>query len=248
MTITPQSAEGYRKADLSVQQNGQRSRPCLPCSWRGGQDHEAGQNGQRCSVAGDDLCGIVFDGLFGAHPVDCGGGVQIGTGDRTAHSRLLCSRRAGNCDCRAAQNGKQSAGDRWDCDCIYDPCGWSAGNFSVPAGENQTLSVILLLQNQSYDILKWELTYSGDWQANQSLITVWDGGGDRHLVISTLHTVGAVNTMDRIIDVFPPNTAADPRTAGNGAAHGDFHSFCPRLAAVRHRHSRSCILITRFAA
>ncbi|MEG1538030.1 MAG: PilT/PilU family type 4a pilus ATPase, partial [Clostridiales bacterium] len=26
-----------------------------------------------------------------------------------------------------------------------------------------------------------------------------------HLVISTLHTVGAVNTIDRIIDVFPPN-------------------------------------------
>lgn len=26
-----------------------------------------------------------------------------------------------------------------------------------------------------------------------------------HLVISTLHTVGAVNTMDRIINVFPPN-------------------------------------------
>jgi twitching motility protein PilT len=25
-----------------------------------------------------------------------------------------------------------------------------------------------------------------------------------HLVISTLHTVGAVNTIDRIIDVFPP--------------------------------------------
>ena len=25
------------------------------------------------------------------------------------------------------------------------------------------------------------------------------------MVISTLHTVGAVNTMDRIIDVFPPN-------------------------------------------
>lgn len=47
--------------------------------------------------------------------------------------------------------------------------------FSVPAGENQALSVILLLQNQSYDILKWELTYSGDWQADQS-IAVWDGG------------------------------------------------------------------------
>lgn len=46
--------------------------------------------------------------------------------------------------------------------------------FAVPAGENQTLSVVLLLQNQSYDILKWELEYSGDWQADQS-IAVWDG-------------------------------------------------------------------------
>ena len=26
-----------------------------------------------------------------------------------------------------------------------------------------------------------------------------------HLVISTLHTMGAVNTIDRIIDAFPPN-------------------------------------------
>lgn len=46
--------------------------------------------------------------------------------------------------------------------------------FSVPAGQNQALSVVLLLQNQSYAILKWELTYSGDWQADQS-IAVWDG-------------------------------------------------------------------------
>lgn len=47
-------------------------------------------------------------------------------------------------------------------------------SFAVPAGENQSLSVVLLLQNQSYDILKWELSYSGDWQADQS-IAVWDG-------------------------------------------------------------------------
>lgn len=47
-------------------------------------------------------------------------------------------------------------------------------SFAVPAGENQSLSVVLLLQNQSYDILKWELNYSGDWQADQS-IAVWDG-------------------------------------------------------------------------
>ena len=47
--------------------------------------------------------------------------------------------------------------------------------FSVPAGENQALDVELLLQTPSYAILKWELVYSGDWQADQS-IAVWDGG------------------------------------------------------------------------
>ena len=26
-----------------------------------------------------------------------------------------------------------------------------------------------------------------------------------HLLFSTLHTIGAANTIDRIIDVFPPN-------------------------------------------
>lgn len=48
--------------------------------------------------------------------------------------------------------------------------------FSVPAGENQALDVALLLRASSYAILKWELVYSGDWQADQS-IAVWDGGG-----------------------------------------------------------------------
>lgn len=46
--------------------------------------------------------------------------------------------------------------------------------FSVPAGDNQELDIELLLQTPSYAILKWELVYSGDWQADQS-IAVWDG-------------------------------------------------------------------------
>ena len=33
-----------------------------------------------------------------------------------------------------------------------------------------------------------------------------------HLVFSTLHTIGAVNTIDRIIDVFPPHQQAQIRT------------------------------------
>lgn len=60
------------------------------------------------------------------------------------------------------------------------PVGYSASEagthaaFSVPAGDNQELDIELLLQTPSYAILKWELVYSGDWQADQS-IAVWDG-------------------------------------------------------------------------
>ena len=41
-----------------------------------------------------------------------------------------------------------------------------------------------------------------DLETIQTAMTAAETG---HLVISTLHTVGAVNTIDRIIDVFPPN-------------------------------------------
>jgi twitching motility protein PilT len=40
-----------------------------------------------------------------------------------------------------------------------------------------------------------------DFETIRAAITAAETG---HLVISTLHTVGAVNTLDRIIDVFPP--------------------------------------------
>ncbi len=33
-----------------------------------------------------------------------------------------------------------------------------------------------------------------------------------HLILSTLHTVGAANTIDRVIDAFPPNQQQQIRT------------------------------------
>ena len=41
-----------------------------------------------------------------------------------------------------------------------------------------------------------------DYETIQIALT---GAETGHLVLSTLHTVGAVNTIDRIIDIFPPN-------------------------------------------
>jgi twitching motility protein PilT len=40
-----------------------------------------------------------------------------------------------------------------------------------------------------------------DYETIQTAMTAAETG---HLIISTLHTVGAVNTIDRIVDVFPP--------------------------------------------
>lgn len=41
-----------------------------------------------------------------------------------------------------------------------------------------------------------------DWQTMSIAMTAAETG---HLVLSTLHTVGAANTIDRIVDAFPPN-------------------------------------------
>ncbi len=41
-----------------------------------------------------------------------------------------------------------------------------------------------------------------DYETIQIAMTAAETG---HLIMSTLHTVGAVNTIDRIIDIFPPN-------------------------------------------
>jgi twitching motility protein PilT len=41
-----------------------------------------------------------------------------------------------------------------------------------------------------------------DFETIQVAMTAAETG---HLIFSTLHTIGAANTIDRIIDVFPPN-------------------------------------------
>ena len=48
-----------------------------------------------------------------------------------------------------------------------------------------------------------------DLETISAAITAAETG---HLVFSTLHTIGAVNTIDRIIDVFPPHQQAQIRT------------------------------------
>lgn len=48
-------------------------------------------------------------------------------------------------------------------------------SFSVPAGENQALTVRVLLLDGGYEILCWKSGYSGVWAAEDT-IQVWDGG------------------------------------------------------------------------
>lgn len=45
----------------------------------------------------------------------------------------------------------------------------------------------------------------GEMRDYETIKTAMTAAETGHLVISTLHTVGAVNTIDRIIDIFPPN-------------------------------------------
>ena len=45
----------------------------------------------------------------------------------------------------------------------------------------------------------------GEMRDYETIQIAMTGAETGHLVLSTLHTVGAVNTIDRIIDIFPPN-------------------------------------------
>lgn len=60
---------------------------------------------------------------------------------------------------------------------------------ALRASLRQAPDVILLGEMRDYETIKTAMT----------------AAETGHLVISTLHTVGAANTIDRIIDVFPPN-------------------------------------------
>jgi len=59
---------------------------------------------------------------------------------------------------------------------------------ALRASLRQSPDIILLGEMRDYETIKTSMT----------------AAETGHLVISTLHTVGAVNTLDRVIDVFPP--------------------------------------------
>ncbi|MCI8764017.1 MAG: PilT/PilU family type 4a pilus ATPase [Lachnospiraceae bacterium] len=52
----------------------------------------------------------------------------------------------------------------------------------------------------------------GEMRDDETIKTAMTAAETGHLVISTLHTVGAANTIDRIIDNFPPNQQQQIRT------------------------------------
>ena len=52
----------------------------------------------------------------------------------------------------------------------------------------------------------------GEMRDDETITTAMTAAETGHLVISTLHTVGAANTIDRIIDSFPPNQQQQVRT------------------------------------
>ena len=52
----------------------------------------------------------------------------------------------------------------------------------------------------------------GEMRDFETIRTAMTAAETGHLVISTLHTVGAANTVDRIIDAFPPNQQQQIRT------------------------------------
>jgi twitching motility protein PilT len=49
-----------------------------------------------------------------------------------------------------------------------------------------------------------DIVLLGEMRDHETIKTAMTAAETGHLIISTLHTVGAVNTIDRIIDVFPP--------------------------------------------
>lgn len=56
-----------------------------------------------------------------------------------------------------------------------------------------------------------------DYETIRAAVTAAETG---HLVLSTLHTTGAANTIDRIVDVFPPHDQAQIRTQLAGVLKG----------------------------
>jgi twitching motility protein PilT len=56
-----------------------------------------------------------------------------------------------------------------------------------------------------------DIVLLGEMRDHETIKTAMTAAETGHLIVSTLHTVGAVNTIDRIIDVFPPEQQQQTR-------------------------------------
>lgn len=70
----------------------------------------------------------------------------------------------------------------------------------IATDTNSYLTALRACMRQAPDII-----LLGEMRDHETIRTAMTAAETGHLVISTLHTVGVVNTVDRIIDVFPPD-------------------------------------------
>jgi twitching motility protein PilT len=69
----------------------------------------------------------------------------------------------------------------------------------IPADSESYITALRASLRQVPDII-----FLGEMRDNETIAAAMTAAETGHLVISTLHTSNAVNTLDRIIDVFPP--------------------------------------------
>lgn len=78
----------------------------------------------------------------------------------------------------------------------------------------------------------------GEMRDHETISTAMTAAETGHLILSTLHTIGAANTIDRVIDAFPARpAAADPHPALHGAGRGDL----PAVDSHRGRRRAACV-------
>ena len=61
----------------------------------------------------------------------------------------------------------------------------------------------------------------GEMRDHETISIAMTAAETGHLILSTLHTLGAANTIDRVIDAFPQPAAADPDPAFHGIRCSD---------------------------
>ena len=78
-------------------------------------------------------------------------------------------------------------------------------------------------------------------ETNETISAVITLAETGHLVFSTLHTIGAAKTIDRIIDIFPQHKQAQVRTQLSGVLNAVItQTLLPHASGI----GRVCLLYT----